>query len=119
MSDLLDLYLQLEDLAEEVDQVPLDRRILAAVTGLRVRRKGPFTPVQIAFLADCEPNDVTALAAQMGDRWPLGDDGYPRIRQAVFAFGESRRRRRRRDTAQSVVELRRFRRAFTAAKGWA
>ena len=118
MSDLLALYIELER-AEDTGGVPTDQRILNALTELRRDGIGyPFTPVQIAFLADCEPDDVTALAASMGDRWPLGDDGYPRVRQAVFAFGESRRRRRRRDAAQSVVELRRFRRAFTTAKGW-
>ena len=119
MSDLLALYESLEDL-QEVDAVPLNRRIMAAVTGLRSRRKGPYTLLQIAFLADCEPDEVTALAESMGSAWPLDGDGYPRVRQTVFAWDtDERRRRRRRDAARSVVELRRFRRTFVSAKGWA
>ena len=120
MSSLLALYESLEDL-QEVETVPLNERIMAAVTGLRSRRKGPYTLLQIAFLADCEPDEVTALAESMGSTWPLDGDGYPRVRQAVFAWDSvgERRRRRRRDAARSVKELRRFRRTFLAAKGGA
>ena len=123
MSDLLTLYRSLEAL-QEVETVPLNDRIMAAVTGLRSRRKGPYTLLQIAFLADCEPDEVTALAESMGSAWPLDGDGYPRVRQTVFAWGAALgRRRRRRDEAramaESVKELYRFRRTFLSAKGWA
>lgn len=120
MSDLLELYVRLER-DEETDGVPTDRRIMAAFAELHRDGIGyPYTPIQIAIVADCEPDEVTALAESMGSAWPLDGDGYPRVRQAVFAWDtDERRRRRRRDAARSVVELRRFRRTFLAAKGGA
>jgi len=120
MPDLLELYVRLER-DEETEGVPTNRRIMAAFAELHRDGIGyPYTLLQIAFLADCEPDEVTALAESMGSAWPLDGDGYPRVRQTVFAWDSpQRRRRRRRDAARSVVELRRFRRTFLSAKGWA
>lgn len=124
MSDLLELYVALER-DEETEGVPTDRRIMAAFAELHRDGIGyPYTPIQIAIVADCEPDEVTALAESMGSAWPLDGDGYPRVRQTVFAWGAALgRRRRRRDEAramaESVKELYRFRRTFLSAKGWA
>ena len=117
MSDLLDLYVALER-DEETRGIPTDRRILSAIR--EMAREGvphPYTPAQIAVRADCEPEDVEALAESMGFRWPLNADGGRRYRQASFGFDRDEPRRRR-DRAQSVVELRRFRDAYVKHRGW-
>ena len=117
MSDLLDLYIRLER-DEETNGVPTDQRILSAIRDMA--REGvphPYTPAQIAVRADCEPEDVEALAASMGFRWPLNADGGRRYRQASFGF-DADEPKRRRDQAASVVELRRFRDAYVKHRGW-
>ena len=56
MSDLLELYVRLE--RDETDGVPTDRRIMAAFAELHPRRhRLPHTPIQIAIVADCEPDE--------------------------------------------------------------
>ena len=117
MSDLLDLYVRLER-DEETRGIPTDRRILSAIRDMA--REGvphPYTPAQIAVRADCEPEDVEALAESMGFRWPLNADGGRRYRQASFGF-DADEPKRRRDQAASVVELRRFRDAYVKHRGW-